>query len=176
MKVLKLAASGLIGFVLLLVIIGFLLPSEFHVQRKITIDAPAAKVFPYVVDLKQWRNWGIWFSRDPNMQITYSGAAGEIGHKSAWISESEGSGEMTITSFTANQKLIYNLYFPDFDMGSTGEITLAEKEGQTEVTWSDYGDVGGNPVYHYFALMMDSMIGPDFEAGLQNLKALVESN
>lgn len=176
MKVLKVAASGLIGFVLLLVIIGFLLPSDFHVQRRITINTPAEKVFPYVVDLKQWRNWGVWFSRDPNMQITYSGVAGEVGHKSSWVSESEGSGEMTITSISANEKLVYNLYFPDFDMGSTGEITLVEKAGHTEVIWADFGDVGGNPINHYFAAMMDSMIGPDFEAGLQNLKTLVEAN
>jgi len=34
--------------------------------------------------------------------------------------------------------------------------------------------VGGNPLKHYLAMMMDRMVGPDFEAGLANLKALAE--
>ena len=44
----------------------------------------------------------------------------------------------------------------------------------TRVTWTNNGDVGGNPVKHYLAVMMDRMVGPDFEAGLANLKALAE--
>lgn len=69
----------------------------------------------------------------------------------------------------------YSLYFPDFDMSSTGELTLVETDNGTQVTWRDYGDVGFNPVNRYFAVMMDSMIGPDFEAGLANLKNVVEN-
>lgn len=176
MKILKLAVSGLIAFVVLFVVVGFILPSDFHVQRQITINAPADKVYPYVVNLTQWQKWGVWFNRDPNMQITYSGPEGFVGHKSSWISDSEGSGEMTVTEMTPNEKLVYTLFFPEIDMGSTGEITLLETNGTTKVIWADYGDVGSNPINHYFAVLMDSMVGPDFKAGLINLKALVEAN
>ncbi len=44
----------------------------------------------------------------------------------------------------------------------------------TRVTWTNEGDMGANPVNRYFGLMMDRMVGPDFEAGLKNLKALAE--
>ncbi len=175
MGLLKNVFIGLVIVTVLFVGIGFFLPSEFRVERSITIDAPAAQVYPHVSDLKKWKGWGVWFKRDPLMQINYSGPEQAVGMKSSWKSETEGNGEMEVTELITDKKVTYSLYFPDFEMGSTGELSLSETGGKTQVTWVDYGDVGSNPVNHYFAMMMDGMIGPDFEAGLNNLKELVES-
>jgi len=41
--------------------------------------------------------------------------------------------------------------------------------------WVDAGDLGLNPLSHWFGLFLDRMIGPDFEAGLAKLKALCEN-
>ncbi len=166
-----------IGFgvlIITLLVVGWFLPSNFEVQRQITINATPEKVFPHVVNLKQWRNWGVWFERDPNMQVIYSGKESQVGMKSSWVSEQEGSGEMTITKIQPLQQVEYNLYFPELDMGSTGELTLVPIGNTTQVTWRSYGDVGGNPVDSFFAAFMDSLIGPDFETGLVNLKKQVE--
>ena len=174
MRALKAATIGLALFTIAFVVVGFLLPSEFRVERQITVNAKPDIVFAHIADLRAWQKWGVWFQRDPNMKVTYSGEAGAVGMKSSWVSAQEGSGEMTVTEIVADQKVVYNLYFPEFDMGSTGELTLYLDGDNTRVVWADYGDVGSNPVHHYFALLMDSMIGPDFETGLQNLKRLVE--
>ena len=32
-----------------------------------------------------------------------------------------------------------------------------------------------NPVDRYFVLMIDGLIGPDFEMGLENLKTVIEN-
>lgn len=175
MALLRKTLIGLLMFFVLLILIGFVLPSEFKVQRSISVDAPAAKVYANVVDLRNWRAWGVWFKRDPDMKIVYSGPESAVGMKSQWISEQEGSGEMEVIAVEPNQRFIYALYFPDMDMGSTGEFTFQEDKGRTEVTWMDYGDVGNNPLNRYFAVFMDKMIGPDFEVGLENLKLLSES-
>lgn len=175
MDMLKKLVMALVILLALFVCVGFILPSEFKVERSISIDAPAEKVYAQVVDLQKWRNWGVWFKRDPDMQVSYSGPHAEVGMLSEWISESEGSGQMKILATDPNRRLVYSLYFPEFDMGSTGEIILRPKDGMTEVTWMDYGDVGANPINHYFAAMMDAMVGPDFETGLANLKVLVEN-
>lgn len=174
MNILKNLIIGVVALVMAFLVVGFFLPSEFRVERSITIDAPSDKIYAQLVDLRNWKKWGVWFKRDPNMQITYSGEVAQLGMTSSWISEQEGSGEMTILSLEPDKSLTYSLYFPDFDMSSTGEFTLSQVDGQTQVTWADYGDVGSNPINHYFAYMMDSMVGPDFEGGLQNLKVLVE--
>ena len=42
------------------------------------------------------------------------------------------------------------------------------------MTWTNAGDVGTNPLKHYLAAAMDHLVGPDFQSGLENLKALAE--
>ncbi|WP_416308019.1 SRPBCC family protein [Neptunicella sp. SCSIO 80796] len=155
--------------------IGFMLPAEFKVERQIDIDASPAQVYNHIADLRQWRNWGVWYQRDLAMQVSYQGAESGPGMKALWQSKQEGNGEMTVIAADQNKRLVYTLYFADFDMGSTGEMKLIENDGKTTVLWQDYGDVGNNPLNHYFVLMMDDFVGPDFETSLLNLKTLVES-
>jgi len=154
---------------------GFLISPDFKVERSIQISAQPEEIYSHLVDLKAWRKWAIWFQRDPNIKVDYTGPEKNIGMKSSWVSESEGSGNMTITHIEAAQRLVYRLEFPDFDMQSTGEFVLTKAgENKTNVVWMDYGEVTGSPVNRYFTLFLDGMIGPDFEAGLANLKSQVE--
>jgi hypothetical protein len=37
------------------------------------------------------------------------------------------------------------------------------------------GDLGRNPLYRWFGVFMDKLVGPDFESGLSNLKRLGEA-
>jgi uncharacterized protein YndB with AHSA1/START domain len=175
MLMLKRAVISLLVALILLALVGFVLPSEYRVARTVVIDAPAEDVYQHVVDLREWRDWGVWFKRDPQMVVEYSGPEKAIGMKSNWQSESQGNGEMTITALTHNKAVVYDLYFPDMDMRSEGKITITETNGGTKVEWSDQGDVGNNPVNRYFVLFLDSMLGPDFEAGLSNLKTVSEN-
>jgi hypothetical protein len=59
-------------------------------------------------------------------------------------------------------------------MISTGSLVLEPARGGTDVTWIHGGDTGSNPLKHYLAVSMDRMVGPDFEQGLANLKAVAE--
>ena len=45
----------------------------------------------------------------------------------------------------------------------------SETDSVTNVKWVMEGDMGNNPIKKYFGLMMDKMMGPDFENGLKNL-------
>ncbi|PTU02447.1 polyketide cyclase, partial [Pseudomonas sp. HMWF031] len=110
-----------------------------------------------------------------DMKLDYSGPDRAIGMRSEWLSETEGNGEMEITQLEHNRRVMYRLYFPDFDMGSSGVVEIEPTENGSLVTWRDEGSVDNNPINKYFALMMDSMIGPDFEMGLENLKILAEN-
>ena len=175
MTALKNVLLTVLGLVAILLIIGLFLPSEYRVARTIDIDAPASDVYEHVVDLKRWQAWGVWFKRDPEMKVVYSGPEKAIGMKSAWESESQGNGEMQITKLQHNKEVVYDLYFPDMDMRSEGRFVITETEQGARIEWSDSGDVGNNPVNRYFVLFLDDMLGPDFEAGLSNLKTIVEN-
>ncbi len=175
MSVLKKLVYGVVIVIVVLAAVGLVLPNEYRIERSIVIEAEPNAIYDNVVDLKAWPRWGVWFQRDPNMQVNYAGPDRAIGMRSEWASDSQGSGEMEITELVHNRKVEYSLYFPEFDMGSTGRFTLEPVPEGTRVTWTDEGAVGNNPVDRYFVLMMDGMIGPDFEMGLENLKTVVEN-
>ena len=118
----------------------------------------------------------MWNRRDPNMKIDYAGPESGLGAKWSWESKTEGSGEMEFTQAEQNKLLGYRLTFKDFNSTSTGMLKLEPEGAATKVTWSFAGDAGNNPMMRYMGLMMDGMIGKDFDAGLANLKALAEKN
>ena len=81
---------------------------------------------------------------------------------------------MTLTAAEPGRQVAYDLYFPDMDSTSTGTLRFSPEGAATRVTWTMDGDMGKNPIGRWFGLMMDSMVGKDFDAGLARLKALAE--
>jgi carbon monoxide dehydrogenase subunit G len=109
------------------------------------------------------------------MVISYSGPASGVGSGWSWQSKSEGDGKMSFTAAEPDRRVAFDLYFADFGTRSSGTIDLAPEGAGTRVTWSINGNMGKNPLFHWLALVGDKMVGPDFEAGLANLKALAET-
>ncbi len=166
---------AVIGAIALVVVAtGFFLPSAFTVQRSVEINAAPKKVYDLIVEPKRWKDWSVWNRRDPDMHITYSGPPFGMGAKWSWVSKSEGSGMMEFTRVDPDRVVEYALSFPEYKMKSTGALRLEPAGKATRITWSNSGDVGANPLKHYLAAGMDHIVGPDFEAGLANLKALAE--
>ncbi len=174
MKILQwtLAFVGMVA--LAIVGVGFFLPSTFAVQRSTVINAPDARIYDYIADPRQWAKWSVWTRRDPQMDVSFSGRPFGQGAKWSWKSRSEGNGNMEFTRVEPNRRIEYSLHSPDFGMRSGGEFRLEPDGNAVRVTWTNAGDVGSNPLKHYLAVMMDRLVGPDFEAGLANLKALSE--
>jgi uncharacterized protein YndB with AHSA1/START domain len=167
-------ALGLLVVVGLLLGIGLLLPSGFKVQRGLEIAAAPDRIYPLIADPREWKRWSVWNRRDPAMAMEYGGAASGAGARWAWKSATEGNGEMEFTHAVPDERIDYALTFPDMGMRSRGQLRLERTAAGTRVTWTNEGDMGANPVNRYFALFMDRLVGPDFEGGLGNLKALVE--
>ena len=169
----------LFGIIVVLSIVfvagAFLLPKEVAVARSIEIDAPAEQVFPHVNSLKAGAEWSPWLDRDPDVQLAYSGPDEGVGAKLDWTSDHPqvGNGSQMISASVPNEKVTTELDFGD--MGTAvANFDLVENNGKTQVTWGFETDMGNNPVGRWMGLMMDSWVGGDYEAGLANLKALVE--
>ncbi len=164
----------LIGLIVLLLLAGFLLPSAYSAQRSTTINAPAEKIFPFLNNVKEWKRWTVWNQRDPNMQLTYSGPEAGAGAKWAWKSKTEGNGMMEFTAAEPNKQLTYAFQMEGMSP-SPGVLKLEPAGNGTKVIWSMSGDAGMNPLNRWFGFFMDRLVGPDFEAGLANLKKLAET-
>lgn len=175
MKLLKTILHGLAGLVALLVVVSFFIPSAYKVERSVTVAADPSKIFPYVNNLQQWPSWSPWTVENyPTMKYTYSGPSQGIGATSTWTEES-GNGKLVITASDSVKGIEYDLEFDEGQMKSKGAIVLESLATGTKVTWRDAGDVGMSPIGKYFTLFLDSMIGSDFQKGLDKLKKIVES-
>lgn len=175
MKILLRLLAGFAAFIVGLVAIAFILPKTYRVERSIVIQAPAAKIYPRLADLREWKTWGVWFERDPEIKNSYSADQLVVGAWSAWESKKEGNGKATITALEAPHRAVYRLEFADLGTASTGTFQLvADGANATRVIWSDEGDLGYNPLNRWFGLFLEKLVGPDFEAGLAKLKRTTE--
>lgn len=165
---------GLVVLVALAAGGAFLLPQNVHVERSTVIAAAPDEVFAIVNDLTRSKEWGPWYKREPNMQLTFDGPPQGVGAKLSWQSETEGSGSQEIIEVVENKSVKTKLDFGDQGT-ATAIIDLKVVEGGTNVTWSMDSDMGMNPVMRYMGLMFDTWVGKDYEEGLANLKALVEA-
>ncbi len=174
---LKKILYGFLALIALIILVSFFLPGTAHVERTTEINAPAAKVFPLLNDLKAWDVWSPWDAKDPDMAKTWGEVTSGEGATYSWEGDPEqvGSGTMTITEVIENQKVVTQLDFGDQGT-AMGGFDLSESDGVTKVTWYFDTDVS-SPflIGKYFGMMMDGFVGPDFEAGLNNLKEYIEA-
>ncbi|MFZ3000769.1 MAG: SRPBCC family protein [Undibacterium umbellatum] len=174
MKIIKWSAGILVTAIALILAIAYSLPNEYKVSRSVLIRSTPAVLYPLIATPKEWKNWSVWNQRDPNMKMEFSGP--ESGSNAAWEwkSESQGNGGMKLTHAGPNRLIEYELHFEGMGKPSTGSFTLEAEPNGTKVTWNMQGSSEGNFMMKLFAPFMDKMVGPDFEAGLSNLKKLAE--
>ena len=154
---------------------AFLLPKDVAVARSIEINAAPSDVFPHVNSLKAGQNWSPWLERDPDVQLTYDGPDEGVGAKMAWASDEPnvGQGTQIITISDPDKQVVTALDFGP--MGTaTATFTLEGADDKTTLTWDLYTDAGNNPMARWMGLVMDDMVGADYETGLANLKSLIE--
>ena len=150
-------------------------PDTFHVERSVTIKAPPEKIFPLINDFHAWNDWTP-YNKDPAMKKTFSGSAQGVGAHYAWEGNKEvGKGDITITSTTPPDKLVFDLHMIEpFAGRNVATFNLAATGDATTVTWSldDQQKLMVKVMGMFFN--MDQMIGKDFEVGLAKLKAVAE--
>ena len=163
-----------IGALLLLVVaIGVFLPATIIVERGSTIDAPRASVFALLNDYRQVKEWSPWMDTDPNALYTLSGPPRGEGATMTWDGQIIGQGGQVITESTPYERIVNQL---DLGGGSsaTGTFDLRQIDNKTEVIWRFKREFGLNLAGRYFGQLLDGIIGPDYEEGLQNLKTMAE--
>jgi hypothetical protein len=151
-------------------------PDTFTVARSTTIDATAAEVFVHVNDFRHWAQWSPWDQRDPAMAREFSGNDSGIGAVYAWKGNRDvGRGRMEITGVVIpySVRIQLDIYEP-MVAHNTSEFLLEPDGNGTKVTWQMTGKHNKLAKLLSVFVSMDSMVGPDFEQGLANLKALSE--
>jgi uncharacterized protein YndB with AHSA1/START domain len=151
-------------------------PDDFRVERSIAIKAPPEKIFPMVNDLKAWAAWSPYEKKDPQMARTFGSVTAGPGATYEWNGNSQvGQGRMKIAESQPPSKIAIQLDFlKPFEAHNVAEFSFAPKGDTTQVTWSMHGPSAFVTKLMGVFFDMDKMIGADFEAGLQTLKAQAE--
>jgi hypothetical protein len=163
-----------VALLVLLLVAGLLLPKDWQVERSVVVGAPASAVFPYLNSLKRWREWTVWYAREPDLQVEYEGPESGVGATSRWQGR-DGRGAMKILNSDRDRRVEYLLLL---DAGATemnGLLQLTPEAGGTRVTWRVGGSVGGSPLQRYFALLISVWVGHDIDASLAQLKTKLEA-
>lgn len=173
MNILKLAGIVLVTLILVFVGGGLVLPSGYRVERSERVQAPLEVTFAQVNELRNWEQWSPWSAADPSMQVTYGVTTVGAGAEYTWTGEQSGEGTLSIAASIHGERIDTIMDFGQ--MGSAkGYWSFSYQAGVTSVTW---GLIGENPgvMGSWLSLMMDSMVGPQFENGLRRLKQVAES-
>ena len=155
--------------------------NTYTVVRSAVIDAPPRRVFPEVANFHRWQTWSPWEDVDPEMKRSYSGAGAGTGAVYEWSGNRKaGAGRMQITRADEPSLVHVDLRFTKPFKSENDMRMTFEPEGptgsQTRVTWTLEGPVTLMTRVMGVFTSMDKLVGPDFEKGLQRLKAVAESS
>jgi hypothetical protein len=170
----------LIGLVILIAAFaGYVVmqPNELVIERQATINAPPAKVFAQVNELKKWDAWSPWAKIDPNAKMTFEGPAAGKDATFKWSgNEKVGEGRMVIVDSQPDQAVDIKVDFTKpFENTSSSNFKFKPQGDQTVVTWRTGGEQNFIEKAMCIALNGKKMLGDEMDKGLANLKSVSES-
>jgi hypothetical protein len=175
--VLAIVGAAVLAVVVVFVAVVATRPSEFHIERSVSIGAPPQAVFPLINDFHAWTAWSPWEHLDPAMKREYSGSSEGPGAGYSWSGNDEvGVGSMLITDARPAQEVTIRLEFKE-PWQATNMTTFSMRPAATgtQLTWGMDGENNFMVKAVSLFMDMDAMVGKDFELGLSNLKRLAEA-
>ncbi len=151
-------------------------PSEFHVERSITIAAPPEHAFAKVDDFRAWSTWSPYEKLDPQMKRGYEGPSSGTGAVYTWAGNGNaGEGRMKIERSETPSRIDIELqFYKPFECTNTATFTFTPTPEGTKVTWAMEGQNGFLAKAASLVFDMDRLVGDDFEEGLAALKVQAE--
>ena len=175
MKVLRIILLIVGAIIALFLIIPLFLGSEYYVEREISIDRAPEVVFSKAADYSIRGEWDPWLEMDKSATYEHNRTDDLVGSHYSWKGDTIGEGSMTIAEFDRPNSITSDLEFKvPFESKSKVYWNFESLEsGGTLVSWANEGEMPY--LARYFTSGMDAQLGPSFEKGLQNFKALIES-
>lgn len=173
---LKKVALGFIILILVLIVVGYALPTTYDIEQSEHIIASEKMIFVFIGDISRWREWTTWAQKAPDTQYELSTPSYGVGAWKKWSSEKMGQGLVTITDWNLNKSLSYDLKVAGYEPSQSQiQIQSAPNQGYI-IRWTMTGKTSSNPLMRYFGLITRWMLKKDLQKSLQSLKKLAESS
>ena len=152
---------------------GWLLPDRTEMERSVVIERSPPQMFELLDGFGRFNEWSPWRDYDATAAYEYAGPARGVGAIMRWQGEKGGGAQEIIASDPPHSITV------QLDFGADGKALaswLLRPAGDgTRVTWRLESDAEGSWVGRWFNLLLDRMVGPDYERGLADLKVLAEA-
>lgn len=157
-------------------VILFLLPAEWEVERETVIQAPAEAVWDHLVDLRRWEEWSPWQEGDyEGLAFEYSEVTRGTGSELRWSSEATGDGRLGITAAEPPRRLELVMEMQEGTIVTRETLILRPLSGRrTRVLWRDRGSLGHTLLGRLSLPVIEESMGRDLSRGLEELKRVVE--
>ncbi|MCH8536068.1 MAG: SRPBCC family protein [Flavobacteriaceae bacterium] len=175
MKFLKISGLVLLIVVAVLAILTFILPTEFHVEESLEIEADKDLIYLHIISFEKSKLWSPWNDLDPNLEDWIEGTDGKVGAKYFWKGNDDaGEGYQELVSANSHRVEIDLVFLAPFESTAHTYFDLEEKNNATLVKWGFDSEMP-RP-FNLISLIYDleTAIGKDYKKGLQNLKSKVE--
>lgn len=150
-------------------------PDSFRTARTQRIEAPPAKLFPLINDLRVMNTWNPFALRDTAGTSTYRGPASGPSAAFDFAGTKSGSGTIEVLEASAASKVVMRLQMhKPFKADNRVEFTLEPQGTATDVTWAMSGRQPLLAKAMTLFIDCDKMVGRTFEEGLRNLKGIAE--
>ncbi len=173
MKALKIILGIIAALIVLFLVLGLILPKDYHYERYTQVNASKNTVFNQINNVKAWEAWGPWME-DESIKITYGDIIEGEGASYSWESEEAGAGNLKIIESIPAESIKTAV---DFGFGDpeTGFWKFEDGEnGGTKLTWGmDLTAPYPFNVTSYF--MGDGPMNEMFDAGLASIKEITEA-
>jgi hypothetical protein len=160
--------------------IGLLLPSHYHVERRIYVGVPPTAVFGQINTLPHWLNWAFagYTQQGQVPPVEFMGPMDGPGALYVWRDEAGEEGRVEIVASTPPEQVQLRMLTNNGAFSSRLTFVLEPQLDGTIVHWIEEGDVGYRLQMRYLMLFhgLDAVLGKRYEAGLQALKAYCESH
>ena len=113
------------------VVTGYLLPSQVHVERSITIDRPAGMVFGILNSYRDYQEWSPWADRDAQAMYVTSGPESGVGARLSWSGDPRlvGTGWQEIVASKPHERIDIELDFDVQGVADTGFLLAPDGSG-----------------------------------------------
>lgn len=159
--------------ILAIVVVGLILPSGAHVERRIEIDARPAMVFALLNDFRWVSEWTTRTADDPNARTDISGPLRGVGAVLAWDGAISGTGSERIIASEPYQRVETVIDLGD-GRDTRSVFEMEDDSAATTLHWTWERRYGMNLVGRYFALYLEGIVGETMDEELARLGELAE--
>ncbi|HTC01270.1 MAG TPA: hypothetical protein VK705_11375 [Ferruginibacter sp.] len=173
MRFIKPFIIGILGLFIIITLLSLLIPSKIKVSRAIVITTSPDKIYSQVTDLRNWKNWQPLFKSDSAI-ITYS----TLSNTSTAYCDIKYNNKLVHLQVTSiDSSSIHFLLTGQDEDDIENEISIipVKEKNNVEVEWKALTILHWYPWEKFYAIFIDKITGPGYEASLEGLKDYIES-